>query len=145
MQRGDEPFESRQHKPQSSGVRDSELVALLQLCATTGRSRRRSRRTLLINHVRTYPWSANTGTRMTSSRPPRCPGGHSSDEVNLDENDEGGNHRSTTSSSKSKPTLRTSSSSTAAVNKALLSYASSAHPVIEHQNAALTQDATVRL
>ncbi|KAG0221324.1 coiled-coil domain-containing protein 55-domain containing protein [Mortierella sp. GBAus27b] len=72
-------------------------------------------------------------------------GGHSSDEDNLDEDDEGGSHQSNTSSSKPKPTPATSSS-TAAVNKTLRPYASStlqSTAVIELQNEALAQDATV--
>ncbi|KAF9959185.1 hypothetical protein BGZ72_010121 [Mortierella alpina] len=73
-------------------------------------------------------------------------GGHSSDEDNLDESDTETSATTATSSSSSKPTPFSSISSTSAVNKTLRPYAAStlqSTSVIEQQNAALAQDATV--
>ncbi|KAF9948928.1 hypothetical protein BGZ70_002008 [Mortierella alpina] len=75
-------------------------------------------------------------------------GGHSSDEDNLDDSDhEASTTTTATSSSLSRPTPFSSSiSSTSAVNKTLRPYATStlqSTSVIEQQNAALAQDATV--
>lgn len=75
-------------------------------------------------------------------------GGHSSDEDNLnDSDDEPSTTTAATSSSSSRPTPFSSSiSSTSAVNKTLRPYATStlqSTSVIEQQNAALAQDATV--
>ncbi|CAO3572513.1 unnamed protein product [Mortierella alpina] len=76
-------------------------------------------------------------------------GGHSSDEDNLDESDHEASTTTKTpaSSTSSRPTPFSSSiSSTSAVNKTLRPYATStlqSTSVIEQQNAALAQDATV--
>ncbi|KAF9988712.1 hypothetical protein BGZ75_008736 [Mortierella antarctica] len=97
-----------------------------------------------------------TGPALTKPRPAAARpaggrnafGGHSSDEDNLDESDhEASKTTSATSSSSSRPTPFSSSiSSTSAVNKTLRPYAAStlqSTSVIEQQNAALAQDATV--
>ncbi|KAF9568100.1 hypothetical protein EC968_003120 [Mortierella alpina] len=75
-------------------------------------------------------------------------GNHSSDEDNLDESDNEASAATTTTSSASSrpPPFSSSISSTSAVNKTLRPYAAStlqSTSVIEQQNAALAQDATV--